>query len=101
MFKNYKTRVFISGRVSGIGYKYAKRRFKEAQRLLEETGYIVVNPTKLCRQNWGYWHCMVVCLFHLLFCRYVYVLSNWKNSRGAKIEVKIAKKLNKILFIEK
>lgn len=91
-------KIFISGRVSGIPYKTAKYNFLRAERYWQRKGYQVVNPTKLCNKNWSWIRCMIVCLWNLAKCRYVYFLPNYTYSRGAKIEFKVAKLLNKIII---
>lgn len=91
-------KIFISGRVSGITYKTAKYNFLRAERYWQRKGYQVVNPTKLCNKNWSWIRCMIVCLWNLAKCRYVYFLPNYTYSQGAKIEFKVAKLLNKIII---
>lgn len=91
-------KIFISGRVSGINYQTAKYNFLRAERYWQRKGYQVVNPTKLCNKNWSWIRCMIVCLWNLAKCRYVYFLPNYTYSRGAKIEFKVAKLLNKIII---
>lgn len=90
-----RVKVFISGKVSGMEYYTAFSKFSEAEAILSRIGYEVVNPTKLCRKNWSWIRCMIVCLWHLIGCKCVYQLDNWQESRGAKIEYKWAKFLGK------
>lgn len=91
-------RVFISGKVTGLSYIVAQERFNEAARLFSE--YDVVNPTKLCNSRWSWWRCMAVCLWHLVRCDTVAMLSNWRGSRGAKIEHFLALLLfKKVLYL--
>ena len=91
-------RVFISGKVNGLSYVVAQERFNEAARLFSE--YDVVNPTKLCNPRWSWWRCMAVCLWHLVRCDTVAMLSNWRGSRGAKIEHFLALLLfKKVLYL--
>lgn len=92
-------KIFISGRVSGIKYKTAKYNFLRAEKYWSRKGYQVVNPTKLCNENWSWIRCMIVCLWNLAKCRYVYFMPNYTYSRGAKIEFKVAKLLNKIIYL--
>ena len=39
--------------------------------------------------------CMMVCLWHLTWCSYVYFLNDWKDSRGANMEHRWARLLKK------
>ena len=93
-------KIFISGRISGIKYETAKRNFSMAERYWRNKGYEVVNPTKLCKKEWGWWRCMAICLWNLFKCKYVYFMSNHIYSHGAKIELKVAKLLNKVIYFK-
>ncbi len=93
-------KIFISGRISGIKYETAKKNFARAERYWERKGYEVVNPTRLCNKEWGWWRCMVVCLYNLAKCKYAYFMPNHIHSRGAKIELKVAKLLNKVIYFK-
>lgn len=91
---------YIAGRITGINYEYAKSLFLKAEKILSKRGYKPVNPTKLCKSNWNWYRCMVVCIWNLIWCKYVYMLPNWSKSKGAKIEYKISVLLNKIIILE-
>lgn len=93
--KNTRIKVFISGKVSGEDYYTAYRKFSDAEKHLEKIGYNVINPMMLCRREWSWLRCMIVCIRHLLSCHCIYQLSNWQQSRGARIENFIAKLFNK------
>lgn len=90
-----RTKVFISGKVSGIEYYVAYQTFANADRRLSSMGYQVINPMKLCRKHWSWLRCMAKCLWAIMFCDKIYQLPNWKESRGARIEYKWAKFLRK------
>lgn len=96
-----KTKIFISGKISGLNYYCAYNRFATAEKILAKMGYDVVNPMCLCNKNWCWVRCMAVCLFHLLRCDAIYQLDNWQYSRGAKIEYYIASFLKKSVIQEK
>lgn len=90
-----RTKVFISGQVSGLEYYVAYGNFSYADRRLSSMGYQVINPMKLCRENWSWLRCMAKCLWAIIFCHKIYQLDNWKESRGARIEYKWARFLKK------
>lgn len=90
-----QTKVFISGKVSGIEYYVAYQTFANADRQLSSMGYEVINPMKICKKNWSWVRCMAKCLWAIYFCDKVYQLPNWQESRGARIEYRWAKLLNK------
>lgn len=93
-------KVFISGRVSGIKYENTKKNFRKAEKLVELQGLYPVNPLKLCKPNWSWLRCMIVCLWNLAKCDNVYFMRNYKKSRGARIEYKVAKWLDKTIITE-
>lgn len=90
-----RTKVFLSGKVSGMEYYVAYAKFCNADRLLSQMGYQVVNPMKICKKNWCWLRCMIKCLWAIIFCRKFHQLDNWRDSRGARIEYKWAKFLKK------
>ena len=68
-------------------------------------GFMPVDPCDLSIlgmpiHEWPWWICMVRCLWVLLGCSYVYMLHDWEQSRGAKIEHKVAKALNKQIIYQ-
>ena len=93
--KNARVKVFISGKVSGEDYYVALRKFCDAEKHLEKIGYNVINPMMLCCRQWSWLRCMIVCIRHLLSCHCIYQLSNWQQSRGARIENIVAKLFKK------
>lgn len=90
-----RTKVFISGKVSDLPYLVAYGNFSNAERTLASMGYEVVNPMKICKKHWSWVRCMAKCLWAIMWCDKVHQLEDWKDSRGARIEYKWAKFLNK------
>lgn len=93
-------KVFISGRVSGIKYENAKKNFRKAEKIIEAQYLEPVNPIKICKHTWSWNRCMIVCLWNLMQCDTVYFMRNYKKSRGARIEYKVAKWLGKTIVTE-
>lgn len=97
-------KVFISGPISGLPYVDVKTTFDVAEdvwRNRMRQKYRVVNPTTLCSVNWSWWRCMAVCLWHLIWCSHIYMLLGWHNSRGARIEHRVARALRKRIIYQK
>lgn len=90
-----RTKVFISGQISGLPYLVAYGNFSNAERTLAAMGCSVVNPMKICKKHWNWVRCMIKCLRAIYFCDKIYQLPNWQESRGARIEYRWAKLLNK------
>lgn len=84
------TKIYIAGKISGLPYETAKRNFRNAKRylLLNHTDCKVVNPMEMpkpCENpTWSDW--MRVCVAELSDCDYIYMLPNWRRSRGAWVE---------------
>lgn len=88
-----KKKIYISGAVTGIEIS-AVLFFEKAEKKLIDQGFEVVNPMTLEHNHDLTWNSyMRTDLKALLDCDYIYMLSNWKNSRGAKIEHNLAKEL--------
>lgn len=88
-------KLFISGRVSGLKPDTVRKNFARVEKKYKAIGYEVINPTKLCKKEWSWIRCMAVCLWNLAKCEYVYMIPNYKQSRGAKFELCFANLLGK------
>ncbi len=89
--------IYISGKITGL----SKTEAFELQPLELNEYDIVVNPMKLVPYNPDLtWHdYMVKDIEALLKCDAIYMLKNWGDSRGARIEYVIAKEMGlKIYF---
>ena len=84
------TRIYISGKITGIELE-AERLFKEAELELIEKGYDPVNPFDLNHEHDESWASyMKENIKALCDCDAIFMLTNWKDSRGAIIEHDIA-----------
>lgn len=86
-----KTRIYIAGKVSGENYDIVLKKFSEAEEKLDKQGFVVVNPTKLCKKTWNYRKCMETCITELVKCDEIYLLPDWYDSKGAVLERNIAR----------
>ena len=83
-------KIYISGKITGIE-EQAPAIFAKAEQQLKEHGYEVVNPTTLPHQHDQSWHSyMREDVKALCDCHAIFMLSNWKDSKGAIIEHTIA-----------
>jgi hypothetical protein len=91
-----KTKYYISGKMSGLP-DHGFPAFNKAAKKLVEMGYDVVNPAEHPEQtSWEEY--MRHDIRALMDCDGVVVLDNWKDSKGAKIEVNIAHTLKMPVF---
>lgn len=83
------SKIYISGQISGLEKSDYMKRFADAEKVLSERGYIVVNPAKvLARLPDGttYEEYMKMALVMLDMCDSIYMLNNWRRSNGACLE---------------
>lgn len=92
-------KIYISGKITGIE-KEAEAIFEEAENNLKLLGYEVVNPLKLNHNHDKSWHAyMKEDIKALCDCDHIFMLDNWLDSKGARIEFEIACKLDiKIVY---
>jgi Domain of unknown function (DUF4406) len=90
-----KIHVYISGRITGK--KNYREVFFSAAQFLRDKGYFVFNPAEH-REGLKWEEYMELDIPEVCQCDEVYVLPGWKKSRGARLEVKIARALKKPVF---
>ena len=81
-------RIYISGGITGI--KNYKKNFEMAENYLLNQGFEVVNPAKLPEQP-NYALFMRQDLKELLCCTHIYMMDKWWLSKGAIVELIVAK----------
>jgi len=60
----------------------------------------VVNPVDFDLEGRSYWLAMLKCLWELSRCKYVYMLRDWRQSRGAQKEHNWALRLKKQIIYQ-
>ncbi len=99
--KEHILKVYIAGAITGEDWTEVKSKFKKAQRILEEFGaYDVINPCdhQIKEGTWNDY--MKKGLKELLDCDGILALDSWTYSRGAQIEVRLAKDLGLFILYE-
>lgn len=93
-------RVYISGKITGIEAD-ARVLFLAAELRLLGLGFEVVNPMGLPHGHDGSWESfMREDLKAMCDCGVIYMLRNWRESRGAIIEHSIALLLGMVVLYE-
>lgn len=82
-----KKKIYIAGKITGL--KDYKKNFDRAEVELKKQGHVVVNPS-VVPEGLNYDDYMNICTAMLKACDTIYMLNNWKDSTGAKIEHQIA-----------
>lgn len=91
--------VYIAGKMTGLPDK-GRAKFADAAKMLQDKGHIVLNPAELPDGMPGTRY-MPICLAMVQAADTVYALDNWKDSNGARIEVRYARYQGKnIVFQE-
>ena len=86
-----KIKVYISGAISCLPYDEAKEMFHKKEIELQSQNFEVVNPFDNGLVKDAPWDAhMKADILALLTCDCIYMLKTWKNSKGARLEHKIA-----------
>lgn len=95
--------IYISGQITGLVLKEAKANFDQAEALLLEKGYKPLNPLKvnppLSSKSWKEY--MLEDIAQLFNCEGIFLLDNWQDSKGARIEQFIAQEMGMMILTEK
>lgn len=92
-----KRTLYLAGKITGDPYYFTK--FYNAQKKLEECGFIVVNPALLPAEGFTWEAYMRMSGAMLAECAEVCFLPDWKESKGAKYEFGEAMAQNKPFFL--
>lgn len=94
-------KIYISGKITG-NPKY-KKQFAEAEFELKARGYETVNPARLCdfmRESTTYSEYMRICFLLVEMCDAMFMIGDWRESKGAKAEFNFARALGKKVYAE-
>jgi hypothetical protein len=84
--------VYISGKITGLPIEEARHYFVEAAKHLQIQGHTPCDPMLHVpfNEDWQWSDYMKADIKLLLNCDAIFMLHNWKESRGAKIEHDLA-----------
>ena len=94
-------KIYLSGKISGLPFPYVQQRFNNAEALLTELGFEVVNPLNNGldqEKTWNEHLCKDIEM--LLPCDAIYMMDNWVDSTGASIEYDVAMRTGKDIWFE-
>ncbi len=86
-------KIYIAGKVTGLPYRETFNKFLAAEELLKSLGQEVINPMRIVPPNDTWQNAMRLCMASLCKCNAIYLLDDFKESRGAMIEYEIANQL--------
>jgi len=94
-------KIYLSGKITGLPYEEALKKFNLAENIAKTISLEVVNPMTIEHNHDLSWESyMRQGLKAMLDCDSIYMLSNWKDSKGATIERDLAIKLNLSVYYE-
>ena len=96
-----KQKIYLSGKISGLPLCEAIKNFESAENQLKEFATIV-NPMRLKHDHDKSWESyMKEDIKALLDCDAIAMLPNYENSKGALIELNLAKSLGfEIIYLK-
>lgn len=90
--------LYIAGKMSNLP-DLGKERFRAAAERLRAKGYVVLNPAEL-PDGMPVVRYMPICLAMLQAADAIYLLGNWKDSTGARLELQYARYQGKDIMFE-
>lgn len=95
-------KTYISGKISNLPIDQVKVKFNNAANMLIARGFEPVNPIDVSpfsgSKTWADY--MTDDIKALFECEAIFMLKDWKDSRGARIEYCIAKELGLEMYFE-
>lgn len=84
-------KIYISGKISGTDLTETRARFAAAAKVMKRLGYEPVNPLENGLTEHDNWEAHIIKdIATLLQCKAIYMLQDWQESKGARIEHYIA-----------
>lgn len=97
-------KIYIAGKVTGLKPTEYGLKFGYTASKLRKRGHSIINPVPMLSDVfWGeFSHAdlMHICYSAIDVCDAVYMLKNWTDSRGAKLEHEYALKNGKKIYYE-
>ena len=95
-------RVYIAGKVTGEPRLECAAKFQKAQEKLQALGFETVNPLQVVGTWEIEWNeAMKKCISAMMECDAIYLLPCAYNSRGAKVEIRLALDLGITVMVMK
>ena len=85
--------VYIAGKVTGLDYEVVRDKFDGCANKLELRGYVAINPCDFVAPEIPWKSAMRLCIAALSQADYIWLLPDWENSKGARIEKELAEKM--------
>lgn len=94
-----KQKIYIAGKISGEPIALCTIKFGTIQKEIEHLGHDAVNPLEVCIADEVTWHeAMRKDIKALMDCDALFALKDYNKSRGAMLEIHIARELEMPIF---
>jgi hypothetical protein len=91
--------IYISGKITGLDWQDAFDKFCQAEKIIEGWGCRPVSPMRNGLPKKAPWTIHMIRDIELLMgCQAIYLLPDWRDSQGARIEEFIARELGLAVF---
>lgn len=89
--------IYIAGKITGLPFEEVQAKFQKVENALHREGLKVINPLKLgIPHSWTWREQLDACLKVITKeATAIYLLSDWKDSPGAKEEFRHVAEINK------
>ena len=89
-------KIYIAGAITGYTPEQFHAKFEECRDrvALKYPQAQIIIPTDLCPDDMGWADCMKICLNELKSCNLIYMMKDWKESKGATAEHIVAEILD-------
>jgi hypothetical protein len=95
-------KIYISGKITGLPMNKVVEKFNNCAKILLNDGFEPVNPIEVSpyseEKTWEDY--MVSDIEALFKCEAIYMLKDWGQSKGARIEYQIAKEMGIPIYFE-
>lgn len=95
-------KIYIAGKISGLNRSNVIQKFEVAQKSLSKKGHQVFIPCVLpAYEEVSHEDYLHICYAIIDVCDAVYMLSDWQQSEGARLEYEYAIENNKQIIFQK
>lgn len=94
-------KIYIAGKISGLNRSNVIQKFEAAQKSLSKKGHQVFIPCVLpAYEEVSHEDYLHICYAIIDVCDAVYMLSDWQQSKGARLEYEYAIENNKQIIFQ-
>lgn len=94
-------KIYISGAITGTDIEKTKKQFKNIENKLIAFGHEAINPFEIHQKPINSWSdYMKEDIKELVDCDAIFMLKGWRKSKGAQLEIHIARELGLKIFTD-